>query len=316
VKYRLKHIAEYAALRGVAWLLWALPYRAALLLAWILARLAFHVVRFRRKQAAERIREVFGEGLPDRRVREISWVSWRNFVFGAVDLVRLPHMSREWLVARIEDCEKAGSVVLAHCATGQGGIQASPHIGSWELGGVAMQKIGVPIFFITGRQKNPLVDRYLNRLRGATGIATVERGSSLLKGVIRRLKGGGILAFLPDVRSPAEEIRIRFLGKEANVPAGMALFARQAMVPIFPTVITRTGWTRHRLAVGPAVRPDPSREKHEDWQRMTQEVFDYCEKEILAQPEQWFWYNKRWILDPVPREPARPSSPESPARSQ
>ena len=43
---------------------------------------------------------------------------------------------------------------------------------------------------------------------------------------------------------------------------------------------------------------DPEVGKAEDCVRMTQEVFDVAEKAIRETPEQWFWFNKRWILDP------------------
>jgi lauroyl/myristoyl acyltransferase len=32
---------------------------------------------------------------------------------------------------------------------------------------------------------------------------------------------------------------------------------------------------------------------------MTQQVLTIVEEAIRADPGQWFWYNKRWILDPV-----------------
>jgi lauroyl/myristoyl acyltransferase len=175
-----------------------------------------------------------------------------------------------------------------------------------------MQALGVPIFFITGKQKNPLVDRYLNGMRRSTGISTIERGSTLLKTVVRRLRQGEVLGFQPDVRSATEGVRIRFLGKEANVVAGMALFAKMSDVPIFTSVTRRVNWTEHTFHLYPAVRPDSRVEKERDWQRMTQEIFTLIEREILDRPEQWFWYNKRWILDPLPK-PAAPS--EAPGAS-
>jgi hypothetical protein len=45
---------------------------------------------------------------------------------------------------------------------------------------------------------------------------------------------------------------------------------------------------------------------------MTQEVFTLIEREILDRPEQWFWYNKRWILDPL-ETPTGPSETPGPS---
>lgn len=299
MKYVARHVAEYAAVRIVVGVIRTLPYGAALFAGWILAAAAFHVVRFRRAAAIGRIRSVFGGKYPEKEIRRIAWLSWRNFVFGIVDLMRLGSITPAWVRDRMQGADEFCSTLALHTSGGRGGILASPHMGAWEAAGVVVQVSGFPIFFITGRQKNPLVDAYLNRMRGSTGIETVPKGSSLLRSVVKKLKAGGLLAFLPDVRVQTEGVKVRFLGAEANVAAGMAVFARMADVPIYPCLLARTGWGRHSMRICPPVIPDRSVDKEKDWQRMTQDVFTIIESEIRAHPEQWFWFNKRWILDPL-----------------
>ncbi len=299
MKYRFKHIAEYALLRCVVGIIRALPYRVALSIGWAIAWLGFHVFRFRRADAERRILSVFGDRFSRREARRIAWLSWRNFLFCAVDMMRIPGTTIGWIRSHIVDHEDARRVVRDECEGGKGAVLVCPHTGSWEMAAVIAQFLEIPIFLITGRQKNPLVDQYLNRLRGSTGIETVQRGSSLLKSVMRRLRDGKVLAFLPDVRAPSAEVKVDFLGAEANVPAGMALFARQTKVAILPVIALRIGWTKHSFRAAQPIRPDTDVPKTEDWQRMTQEVFKVIEAVIVEQPEQWFWFNKRWILDPI-----------------
>jgi lauroyl/myristoyl acyltransferase len=123
--------------------------------------------------------------------------------------------------------------------------------------------------------------------------------SKVLKGVIRRIREGRVLAILPDVRNRTEALKINFLNGEANLGAGVALFARQCNCPIYPAVIRRVGWARHEAVVFDPIHPDPSLGKSEDWQRMIQLMMDIFTEEIGKTPEQYFWYNKRWVLDPV-----------------
>lgn len=312
MRYKTKHVIEYVALRGFVSLIRIVPYRAALLAGWIVAWLGHRLVRFRAVEARRRIRSVFGDRLSEEKVSMVAWISWRNFIFAMIDLIRLNQVNKQWLKTHLENYDEFHQAVEGNLKSGRGAILACPHIGSSEMGGAAMQALGVPIFFITGKQKNPLVDRYLNEMRGSTGIATIERGSSLLKSVVRRLRQGEVLGFQPDVRSATEGVRIRFLGQEANVVGGMALFAKMSDVPILTPISRRLTWTKHAFHLYPVVRPDPAVEKEQDWRRMTQEVFTYIEQEILDRPEQWFWYNKRWILDPL-ETPAAPS--EAPGNS-
>jgi len=120
-----------------------------------------------------------------------------------------------------------------------------------------------------------------------------------VKNVIRRLRTGKVLAILPDVRMAVKGVGVPFLGGVANVGQGTALFARHAGVPIFPCVVTRLGWCRHRIDVFDPVYANNNLDKTTDILRMTTAVMAIIEKAILLDPAQWFWFNKRWILDPL-----------------
>ncbi|MBU0678774.1 MAG: hypothetical protein KJ626_11735 [Verrucomicrobia bacterium] len=296
MKYRAKHVIEYGLLRLVADTVGFLPYHAALAVGWTVAWLAHYVARFRREIACERLREVLGD-LPAKQIRHIAWISWRNLCFNVIELMRMPRINRDW-IEKVSDTEGL-SVINDAIKDGRGAILGTMHMGNWDLAGVALHLFDIPIFFIARRQKNPLADEYLNRMRGVTGVETVLSDSSALKNVIRNLKKGKVLAILPDVRSRQESLSIRFFGKEANIAAGMAMFARQANVPVIPGYITRKGWGRHQWHVLDPIYPDLDLDKKEDWRRMTQQIMDMYDQIIRENPEQYFWYNKRWILDPL-----------------
>lgn len=299
MKYRVKHLVEYGALRTISGLVNVLPYRAALALGWGVAWLAFHLIRSRRREAERRIREVFGEArFTPGEVRRIAWLSLRNFLFTAVDIMRTPFITREAL-ARISDYDEAMRILEAHHATGRGAIFALPHMGAWELPGRAGILRNIPFFSVAGKQRNPLFDHYLNTTRERSGMPILMRGASTLRDIIRRLKAGQMMAILPDVRMRTEAVKVQFLGKEANIGAGMALFAKHANVPVFPCIVTRVGWTRHKARLYPPVWADPKADKDADVKRMSQTVMDIITEAIMTHPEQWFWYNRRWVLEPV-----------------
>jgi KDO2-lipid IV(A) lauroyltransferase len=297
-RHRISHVVEYGALRSIAALLNALPYRGALTIAWALAALSHWVFGFRRKEALRRIRIVMGSGISGSDARRIAWHSWRNVVFSAVELLRERRMTREWICS-VADCGEAMEALGRHAATGKGAILACPHMGNWELAAVACHLHGIPIFSIAAPQKNPLTDNYINRLRRAPGIETFARGSGLLKQVIHKLRAGGFLAILPDVRVRTEGVAVPFLGGTANLGAGMARLARHCGVPVYPAFSVRIGWTRHQMRLLEPVHPDLSLQAEEDIARMTAQVVSVIEKAIREHPAQWFWYNKRWVLDPL-----------------
>jgi len=297
MKHRPKHIAEYILLRGLLGLVNVLPLRAALAVGWLLGAFFFYVLRFRTVEAQRRLQEVFGDRFTKKERRRIAWLSFRNICFNAVEAARFKKLTMEQLkktalypgiVAMQEIHQKNGAFIFA-----------TAHMGNWDLGGVACKLAGLPVFSIARRQKNPLTDDLLNRMRNATGMEVVLNDSRILQNVVRQLKKGGVLAILPDVRSRTEALAIDFLGGKANLGAGAALFAQMAHCPIYPVALTRRGWTHHEYKVFDPIFPDPSADKKEDWQRMMQQLVSIFDAEIHARPEQYFWFNKRWVLDPI-----------------
>ena len=48
------------------------------------------------------------------------------------------------------------------------------------------------------------------------------------------------------------------------------------------------------------LRPDPqAKDAKAEAARLTREVMRMLDGRIREHPEDWFWYNKRWILQPV-----------------
>lgn len=300
MEVRFKHRAEYIALRVLSRLLCLFPYRMALACGAALAWVAFYLVRFRVNEAVRRIRFVLGDAVTPREARRIAWKSLRNLFFNMVEIMRFPVMTKKWVTAHVD---AAGVDFIRERWQGDGGaILAVPHMGNWDLAGVCANIWGLPIFFMARRQKNPLSDAFLNRMRGVTGVETILTDSGVLRKVVRNLKQGKVFAILPDVRARESGIRVRFLGGEADVATGMETFARHAHVPIFPAYALREGWTRHRWVVLEPVYADPAVDRESDQRRIMQEVMTLFDRAVREHPEQYFWYNKRWILDPLKRD--------------
>ncbi|MDD2455797.1 MAG: lysophospholipid acyltransferase family protein [Kiritimatiellae bacterium] len=301
MRYRPKHILEYIFLRALAALLNALPYRLALASVWPLAFLTFHVVRFRRAETLRRIREVFGHDLPAGQARHIAWISMRNMAFNIVEMMRAPKIDLDWIDRHIPGFSQEIPAVKALIEKHGGAVITVPHMGNWDLAGWACERHGIKMFSVAAKQKNPLVNAWINRQR-ESGMTVLERGGGTLKKIVKLLRAGNVLAILPDVRVYTPDIEIPFLGGIANFGRGMAMFAITANVPVIPAILWRKGWTRHCFEHLPAIFPDPALDKAQDARRITGEIIARVDTAIRQTPEQWFWYNKRWVLTPVNKQ--------------
>ena len=112
--YRPKHIAEYLALRIVVGLVWILPYRILLFIAWVAAGVSFPLLRKRLRETKRRIVSVMGTDTPPAEIRRIAWISWRNMYFNAFETLRIPHRS-ESMTSR-PMCASAAQFTDAHVA--------------------------------------------------------------------------------------------------------------------------------------------------------------------------------------------------------
>ena len=285
-----------------------LPYRLALTVGWLGARVAFHLIRFRRREAERRIRSVFGPAISARRVRAIAWISLRNIIFNAIEIMRAHTIDKDWVDRHIPDFGREIPVVHDLLKQHHGVVIAVPHSGNWDLAGWACNRYGVPMFSVAAKQKNPLVNDWMNRQR-ESGMTVLERGGggAMFKQMLKLLRSGNVLAILPDVRMKTPDLELPFLGGTINAGRGMAMFAIAAQVPIVPAIFRREGWTKHIFTRLPTLYPDPARPKEEDAKRLMEAVLRAVDQAIRETPEQWFWYNKRWVLTPV-KEKRKPST--------
>lgn len=294
----LKHRLEYYVLRSIAAVARALPYRAALALGWCAAAIGFHILRWRRAEAERRIRQVFPDRYDAAAASRIAWLSLRNLAFHTIELLSVRRMNRAWLT-KYTNAAEGRDALARHLEGGKGAILAVIHMGNWDAAGIAMEELGIPMLAIAHDQKNPLVNRFINQARSSNDTVVVERNDrKLLQKVTRWLAAGKVVAILIDLRTGANAATFSFLGHRTTLGRGIGLIARLSGAPVLPAVTLRQGWTHHRWSIRAPIYPDPSLDAKTDSIRITAECLAIFDTVIADHPDQYFWYNKKWILLP------------------
>jgi len=298
MKYKPKHIAEYLSLVLASGLIRILPLRVALTIGWLFAAGMYFIGRMHVERTRKRIREAFGERYSEKEVRHIAWIAWRNLCFNAIEALRFTTLTLGKVRKQpLADLEPKLKKILAECENGF--ILATPHMGNWEIAGITADLVGIPLFVIVRKQKNPLMNDYINKMRRTFSMEVLHREARMWKSVVDRIKNGKVLAILPDISVRAKGVTVDFLNGTATIAPGTAHFAQLANCPIYPIFVRRVGWTRHDAVLLDPITPDPSLTKEEDQQRIMQEVMNTFSAAIAKTPEQYFWYNNRWVLDPA-----------------
>ena len=290
-------LAEYIALRSACLLVNTVPYPVACAAVKGLAWTLVHVFRFKRARTLSRIRGCFPEKT-EKEAKRIAVASLANVLMTSVEMIRAPRFDKRWIERHVKDVHVYAERLKAIADEGKGVVIMVPHSGNWYMAAWAMARCGVPLFAIAAKQRNPYINAWLNRQYG-DGLEVVERGSVRVMAEIKsRLQKGRCFAILPDLRVPTKDVQVPFLNGTANVSHGGAAFAVAVGAPVVVAIMRRENGL-HVFDHLATLRPDPSKNRRDESVRLTRETMALLDAAIQKTPEHWFWYNKRWILQPV-----------------
>lgn len=296
-KSRFTVNVEYFALRFFCALVNAIPYPMAMAMARALGWSAFHIFRIHRKRTLSRIASVF-PGINAREAKRIAVKSITNILMTGVEMIRAPKLTRKWMDKYVKDGAVYKDKLQSYVDEGKGVVIMVPHSGNWYMAAWSMAKYGLPLFAIAAKQRNPKLDAWMKRQY--CDIEVLDRGekSTLVK-IKERIEAGRAFAILPDLRVPVKDVEVDFLGGKANVSHAGAMFAVKCNSPIVVAVMRRENG-KHVFDHLATLRPNPNApDKKAEARRLTAEAMAIIDKSLREHPGDWFWYNKRWILQPV-----------------
>lgn len=279
----------YLFFRGLVFLVNGLSAVMAIRLAEAIGSLLFLRKR-RRDFSIQNLRRAF----PEKNEREIEAIgrgSMQSMVKVIFEFIRLPTISK-----RPQDYIeiKGEENVWAALKKGKGVIFAVSHFGNWELAGIAAAAKNFPLHAIGKPHKNPFVDDYIKRLRGLTGLQTINQQGAVKK-CIQLLKQNQIIAMLIDEHAKRGEVWVDLFGHKAATSALPAMLALKHDAPVIPAFFYRETAAKSVLVFGPPFELIRSADYAADVAANTQEYMAYLQKEIVKRPADWtLWMHNRW----------------------
>lgn len=173
------------------------------------------------------------------------------------------------------------------------------HLGNWEMSGVPLGIMGVPLTAVYTPNPNPLIDAMIQERRRALFCEMITKDSGVRE-LIRQLERGRSLGLLVDQRVDSGE-PVPFFGRPSLttlVPARLALKLGLEMVP---TRVERLPGGRFRVNFLEAVSPrDRTQDRHKQAFDMMSQVNALFESWIRMRPSQWHCMKRRWSKLPHP----------------
>jgi len=288
-----RHRVEHAALRGVTWLVRALPQSWGTRLGHGIGWLGYRLDARHRKITLDNLAATF----PERSVQERTRIAKQVFAhFGRklVELLWFTGLPAERQLALVEfvgeeHIEKA-------LQAGKGALLVTGHFGFWELHALAHGLRVGPMAVVARALDNPLLDRMLVDLRSSTGNIVIDRKGGLRR-IMRALNANQAVAVLIDQHIlTADAVKVDFLGRPAATTSAVAVLALRTGAAVIPAFSLPLNDGRYRLIYEPPLVL-PTEDNPDAVRDLTQRCTKVLEKYVRAHPERWLWMHRRWRDD-------------------
>jgi KDO2-lipid IV(A) lauroyltransferase len=188
---------------------------------------------------------------------------------------------------------------LAARDRGKGVLVLTGHLGAWELSSFYHSLMGYPMGMVIRRLDNPLVDRFVNRIRCLYGNRVIHK-DDFARGLIASMRAGETVGILMDTNmTPPQGVFVPFFGVEACTASGMARVAARtgaAVVPGF--LLWEKSEQRYVLRFGEELPVACTGDAEADALENTASFTAVIESYIRRYPEQWLWMHRRWKTRP------------------
>jgi len=275
---------------GLLWLVAQLPYRVLLSLGRGLGALMYRLASSRRKIAARNLQLCF----PQMPVAERKALLKENFASTGITFFEMA-IAWWWPAERLR---RLGSIEgLEHLrqaeAEGQGVILMALHFTTLEMGG-GLLGMAQDMYGMYRPHKNPLFDYMQRRGREQRLLGVIGRDD--VRGMLKLLRGGGVVWYAPDQDYGAQRsVFVPLFGVPAATVTATSKFARMGRAQVIPFTQERLPDAQgYRLCIHPPLADFPGDSEETDCLRINQ----WIEQAIRDCPEQYLWAHRRFKTRP------------------
>lgn len=287
LRQKLKNASLLVAIRFLLFIADRMPRAALITTGSALGRLCHGLFRSERRQG----RELAEQALPTLAARRLVRRSFENAGRNLAQCLLLRRPTPAALEL-IEVNELSRRTLEAALAEGRGAVFVSPHLGPFELVAAAVAELGHRPVAVVRESYDPRLDPIVDAHRQLRGVGVIHRGhpGAPLR-IVRALREGRPVGFLPDLPSRVPSVRCRLLGRPWQLPVGPQRIAIRCASPLLVGSLVPARRSAERpAAFGLEIRQiEPS----DDELVLTQRVADALSDAIRQLPDHWLWMAPR-----------------------
>jgi KDO2-lipid IV(A) lauroyltransferase len=182
---------------------------------------------------------------------------------------------------------------------GKGVLFMTAHLGGWEIGSFVHSLHGNWLNIVVRDLDNPLLDRWVRRLRTLHGNKTYDK-DKYARGLFAAMKRGETVGALMDTNmTPPQGVFVNYFGRPACTAVGIARVAMRTGAAVLPAfTIWDESLGKYRIRFEPAIPTVCTGDEEADAVANTQNYTSAIEKAVRTYPDQWLWVHRRWKTRP------------------
>lgn len=213
-----------------------------------------------------------------------------NFSYYLVDFYRSARLNSEFIEKYVKI---SGLDNLNKCLSSEkGAIVLTAHLGNYELAGAVTALLGYPLSVVALPHNDKRINQFFDGRRQNFGMKVIPTGTAL-KGCLRALNQGDLLALLGDRDFSGSKLKLKMFGKEACFPRGAAFFALKTGACVIPAFLTRENKKFYHLRFEEPI--DTHLKTKISQESLMKQYISVLEKYIKKYPQQWYLFEKYWL---------------------
>lgn len=229
-------------------------------------------------------------------LRRRALATYRSYAYSTIDFLRAVSADDAQARATFDVRPEDRAIFEGVLARGKGGLVVTGHYGSWEIGGLLMRVLGLPLTVVAMLESDPEVNRLRRETRARMGVETLEVRQALETALqIRRILGQNrLVAMLIDRHLGRDRVQVTHFGRAAYFLQTPALMAYLSGAPLIPCFLERIGPGRFRTFAVEPIEVGRHLGRDQAIREATQRVADALEARVRIHPEAWYHFYRYW----------------------
>jgi len=225
--------------------------------------------------------------------------TFQNYGKYLLDYMMMHRIDENNILNYLEEKEIGADNLLEAQKLRRGIILITPHLGNWELGGIALAQKGHKLNVLALKDDSEKIKTFRERIRMQFGIKSIyvaDENLDTIINIVNSLKQNEIIALLGDRDGTSRTIEVDFFGKKTKFPVGVAYVALASGAPVLPVfVVLKKNGKYQGIVEKPIFFSDYSTYSRDEAIRaVIQEIAEIFERYISQYPDQWYNFYPFW----------------------